>query len=96
MPQWPLRTLVGRAGLTIWQTGELPGASRLNIKTLLFLVFHVYRLFTKCQNCRAFWWLRFVCKLRKLPTLAFIDFRWLKRIEPNGITLYGFSFSDFK
>jgi len=74
----------------------LSGASCLNIKTLLFLVFHVFRLLNVRQNCRAFWWLRLVYKLRKLTTLAFIDFEWLKRIEPNSITLYGLPFNDFK
>jgi len=32
----------------------LLGASGLNIKTLPFLVFHVFRLFNVHQNCRAF------------------------------------------
>ena len=30
---------LGRAGLTIGQTGQMPGASRLNIKTLLYWFF---------------------------------------------------------
>jgi len=28
-----------QGGLTIWQTGQMPGASRLNLKTLLFWFF---------------------------------------------------------
>jgi len=85
--------------LANWENARgvaLSGASRLNIKILLFLVFHVFRLFNVRQNCRAFWWLRLVYKLRKLTTLAFIDFEWLKRIEPNSITLYVLPFSDFQ
>ena len=52
------------------------------------LVFHVFRLFTTCQNCRAFWLLCLAYKLRKLTTLAIIVCEWLKRIEPNRTTLY--------
>jgi len=48
---------VGRAGLTIGQTGQMPGASRLNIKIVLSW-FQVFRLFTTRRNCRAFWLLR--------------------------------------
>jgi len=40
----PLQLPSVRAGWTIWQTGQMPGASRLNIISLLFLVFHVFRL----------------------------------------------------
>jgi len=38
--QW----LDGRAELTIGQTGQMPGASRLNIKTLLYWIF-MFRAF---------------------------------------------------
>jgi len=54
---WKFLYCLVRAELTIGQTGQMPGASRLNIKTLL-LFFHVYRLFTTRQNCRACWLLR--------------------------------------
>jgi len=49
-----LRKPSGRAGLTIGQTGQMPGASRLNVKTFLLMVFHIFRLFTTRQNFRAF------------------------------------------
>ena len=66
----------------------LLGASRLNVKTFLLLDFHVFSLFTMCQNCRAFLLLRLVYRLRKLTTFALIVFEWLKRIEPNSTTFY--------
>ena len=52
------------------------------------LVFRIFRLFTTRQNGRAFWLLGLVYRSRKLITLAFIVFEWLKRIEPNSTTLY--------
>jgi len=50
---------MSRTGLTIGQTGQMPGAScfwgprALNQNTPL-LVFHIFRLFMTHQNCRAF------------------------------------------
>jgi len=83
-----LRKPSGRAGWTIGQTGQMPGASRLNVKTFLLMVFHIFRLFTTRQKCRDFWLLRLVYRLRKLTTLALIVFEWLKRIEANSTTFY--------
>ena len=81
-----------RAGLTIGQTVQMPGASRfwapLEHQNTPLLVFHVFRLFTTRQNCRAFWQPLLVYSLRKLTTLAFIVFEWLKRIQPDSTTLY--------
>jgi len=62
-------------------------ASHLNIKTLLYCFFHVFRLLTNRQNCILLS-LRLVYRLRKLTTLAFMVFEWLTRIEPNSTTLY--------
>jgi len=39
-------------------------------------------------NCRPFWLLRLVYRSRKLPTLAFIVSKCLKRIDLNSTTLY--------
>ena len=64
------------------------GASRLEYQNTPLLVFHVFRLFTTRQNCRSFWLLRLVYRLRKLTTLVFTVFEWLERTEPNGTTLY--------
>jgi len=63
-----------RAGLTIGQIGRLPGASRLNIKTLLGF---------SCLQA-----VHHASKLQSFLTLAFIVFEWLKRIEPNSTTLF--------
>jgi len=63
-------------------------ASRLNVKTFLLVVFHIFRLFTTRQNWRAFWLLRLVYRLRKLTTSALIVFEWLKIIEPNSTTFH--------
>ena len=52
------------------------------------LVFHVFRLFTACLNCRAFWLLSLVYRLSKLTKFAFIGSAWLERIETNSTTLY--------
>jgi len=50
-----------RAGLTIGQTGQMPGASRLNIKTLFYWFFmfigcspriKIVELFDYCVNIR--------------------------------------------
>ena len=64
----------------------MPGASRLNVKTFLLMVFRIFRLLTTRQNCRAFWLLHLVYRLMKLTNLALIVFEWLKRIEPNVTT----------
>jgi len=51
--------IVARVGLSIRQTGQMPGASRLNIKTLLFCFFmflgctprvKIAELFDYCVN----------------------------------------------
>jgi len=81
-----LGLVLGRAGSTIGQTGQMPGASRLNIKTLLVL--HIFGLFTTRQNCRAFSLLRLVYRVSKLTPLVFIDFELLQRIEPNNTSRY--------
>ena len=47
----------------------LLGASCLNMKTLLYWFFNVFRLLTTRQNCRAFWLLHLVHRLRKLRPL---------------------------
>ena len=83
---------LSRAGLTIGQTGQMPGASpfwgpHAWISKHSFTVFHSVRLFTMRQNCRAFWLLHLVYRSGKLITLSFIVFEWLKRIEPNSTTL---------
>jgi len=39
--------IIARDGLTIGQTGQIPGALRLNIKTLLYKVSRVFRLRVK-------------------------------------------------
>jgi len=52
------------------------------------MFFHVFKLFTTRQNCRAFWLLRLRYTLRKLTTLAFKVLSDLKSIEPNSTTLY--------
>jgi len=64
------------------------GSLAFEYRNTFLLVFHVSKLFITRQNCRAFWLLRLVYRLRKLTTLAFIVFEWLKRIEPNSTTLY--------
>ena len=78
--------VIGRAGLTTGQTGQMPGASRLNIKTFLYWIFmflgysprlKIVEIFDYCVYHR----------LRNLTNLAFIVFEWLKRIKPNRITL---------
>ena len=84
-----------RAGLTIGQTGQMPGASRFWgpgawISKSPLMVFHVFKLFTTRQNCRAFWLLRLEYTLRKLTTFAFkvLSDSDLKSIEQNSTTLY--------
>ena len=42
-----------RAGLTIGQTEQMPGASRLNIKNS-FTGFHVFRLLTRVKIVQLF------------------------------------------
>ena len=76
--------VISRAGLTIGPTAQMPGASRLNTKTLLYCFFHVFSLLTTCQNRRAFWLLRLVYRLRKLKTMAFIGFEWLKELNQTA------------
>jgi len=53
-----------------------------------FTGFHVLRLLTMQQNCRAFWLVPLTYSLRTLTTLAFIILEWLTRIEPKSTTLY--------
>jgi len=69
--QQNLHRVTSRAGLTI---GQMPGASRLDIKTLLYCFFHIFRLFTTRQKCRAFWLLGLAYRSGKLITVAFIVF----------------------
>jgi len=88
-----IRGDIAMVGLTIGQTGQMLVAPcfwrpRSWISKHCLLVFNVFRLFTKRQNCRAFWLLHLVHRLRKLTTLGLIAFWWFKRIQPNSITLY--------
>jgi len=77
----------------IWSIGETRQQGRINhyanrenalglaleYQNTPLLVFHVFKLFTTRQNCRALRFLRLVYKLRKVTTLAFIVFDWLKQ-----------------
>jgi len=78
-------------GKALGKPGNCPGPRAFGVLALGYqntpLVFHSFRLFTMRQNCRAFWLLRLVYRSRKLITLAFIVFEWLKRIKSNSTTL---------
>jgi len=63
----------GRAGLIIGQTGQMPGASRLDIKTLLYWLFIVLGS-SPCFKIVVFLLLRLVYRSGKLITLVFIIF----------------------
>jgi len=79
--------VIGRAGVTIGQTGQMPGASRLNIKTLLYWIFMFLGCSPRLQIVELFDYCVYH-RLRSLTNLALIVFEWLTRIEPNRITLY--------
>ena len=78
-----------RAGLTIGQTGQMPGALRLNIKTLLYWFFIFLGCWPRVKIVEFFeYCVWYIGQGNKLITLAFIVFEWLKRIEPNSTALY--------
>ena len=60
----------------------------LEYQNTYLLFFNAFRPFTTRQNCRAFCLVRLTYRLRKLTTLAFIVFEWLKRIEANSTMLH--------
>jgi len=67
-----------------WGTGQMLGASRFwgpgaCLSKHSFADFSCFKLFSMRQNCRAFWLLPLVYRLRKLRTLPFIVFEWLEK-----------------
>ena len=82
--------IFSRAGLTIGQTGQMLGASRFCgssacLSKRSFAGFSCFKLFSMRQNCRSFWLLRLVYRLRKPRNLPFNVFEWL---EKNRTTQY--------
>ena len=51
----------------------------LQYQNTFLLIFCVFRLFTTRQNCRVFNLPRLAYRLKKLSTLSFIVFEWLKK-----------------
>ena len=78
----------GHGRINHWVNQANARGLTLKYENTPLLVFHVFSLFTTRQNCRAFWLLCLVYRLRKLTTVAFIVFKWLERSEPNRTTLY--------
>jgi len=82
------------ARLTIGQTGQISGPRAfgglaLEYQNTPLLVFHVFRLFTRRQNCKDFSLLRLVYRLRKLKLwhLSFVsDFKELNQVAPRFMT----------
>jgi len=63
----------------------LLGVSRLNTKILLYWIFKFLGCSPRVRNVERFDYCVYY-RFRKLTTLAFIAFEWLKGIEPNRIT----------
>ena len=72
------------AGLTIGEPGKCSGPRAFGgpgacLPKHSFADFSCFKLFSMRQNCRAFWLLPLVYRLRKLRTLPFIVFEWLEK-----------------